>query len=122
MFIDNILHTLNSGYLDWRRPYLLSDCLWWPEGSMGALLSEHLGHMCAWLISSLSVCGGWPVAWAHRWPSCLGACSNRAVCSLCGSRSYVCVLAKHTSGLALLRALLTAGRVTLHNPVCRTAA
>ena len=39
MFIDNILHLLNTGSgLDWRKPYLLSDCIWWPEGTFGEAL------------------------------------------------------------------------------------
>ncbi len=32
-FLDNVIALLNT--LDWRQPYLLSDCLWWPEGGQG---------------------------------------------------------------------------------------
>lgn len=32
-FVDNVLSMLSM--LDHRQPYLLSDCLWWPQGGRG---------------------------------------------------------------------------------------
>lgn len=37
-FLDNIIAMLST--LDHNQPYLLSDCLWWPEGGHGRL-SQH---------------------------------------------------------------------------------
>lgn len=61
MFIDNILHTLNTGSgLDWRKPYLLSDCIWWPEGTFGEILrlSWHLASQLA--VACPMCCAGPP--------------------------------------------------------------
>lgn len=34
-FTENVLQTLRG--LDYRQPYFLSDCLWFPEGGKGML-------------------------------------------------------------------------------------
>ena len=41
MFIDNVLALVNQ--LDHNHPYLISDCIWWPEGGHGMSLVLDLG-------------------------------------------------------------------------------
>ena len=70
MFVDNILRTLNSGVMDWRDPYFVSDCLWWPEGGSGAPARASKSCACQG-----SMCRTWvqgcpahltPPIWARR--------------------------------------------------------